>query len=618
MSSSHQSVTIYKPKKIFQGANLYSPNSILVAELDASVSGKSVDDKFFERALQILNAHRSVAAKANFNAMPPLSDSLTTTTYAEVLNYLALTFQRWCGLPVTFAKVLEKTENAQGEHVVFESRLDHLATAAGQIAAEVCLHCVNPELVTAERIKDMIVEFDRVFIHGRTTQIPFIREAEETGVPWLPLTADGALLAFGQGSKLRKIHQNFTSNTKLIASRIAADKYTTANILRAQGIPVPRQVVATSVEVAIEAAQRLEYPVVVKPARNDYGTAVFVDLRDEAEVSNAFNEATKYGPVVIEKLIPGEYHRLMVINGKFRSACKQLPAHVIGDGNQSIRSLIEQANGARLANNGQPIPNDDEALAQLKKQGLTMGSVPATGDTVKLRAQANLSNGGLTKDVTNSIHPANANLAERTVATIDIDVAGLDFITEDISKPYWEVGAAFSEVDVTPRLILNEEKIILGEWFPDKGKGRIVSVVVLDSLPDKKRGTKIAEQLQSKYSKVCLATKQGLLIDGELASPGNFASYHGLQAALCEPGVNAVVLEIEASDLITNGLGVDRCDLAVFAAQEESNDRQLAEAARGILATISECVIDNSIIREGQNASLDAKQLAREINSNLS
>ena len=493
-----------------------------------------------------------------------------------------------------------------------------MATAAGQIAAEVCLHCVNPELVTAERIKDMIVEFDRVFIHGRTTQIPFIREAEETGVPWLPLTADGALLAFGQGSKLRKIHQNFTSNTKLIASRIAADKYTTANILRAQGIPVPRQVVATSVEVAIEAAQRLEYPVVVKPARNDYGTAVFVDLRDEAEVSNAFNEATKYGPVVIEKLIPGEYHRLMVINGKFRSACKQLPAHVIGDGNQSIRSLIEQANGARLANNWQPIPNDDEALAQLKKQGLTMGSVPATGDTVKLRAQANLSNGGLTKDVTNSIHPANANLAERTVATIDIDVAGLDFITEDISKPYWEVGAAFSEVDVTPRLILNEEKIILGEWFPDKGKGRIVSVVVLDSLPDKKRGTKIAEQLQSKYSKVCLATKQGLLIDGELASPGNFASYHGLQAALCEPGVNAVVLEIEASDLITNGLGVDRCDLAVFAAQEESNDRRLAEAARGILATISECVIDNSIIREGQNASLDAKQLAREINSNLS
>ena len=154
------------------------------------------------------------------------------------------------------------------------------------------------------------------------------------------------------------------------------------------------------------------------------------------------------------------------------------------------------------------------------------------------------------------------------MATIDIDVAGLDFITEDISKPYWEVGAAFSEVDVTPRLILNEEKIILGEWFPDKGKGRIVSVVVLDSLPDKKRGTKIAEQLQSKYSKVCLATKQGLLIDGELASPGNFASYHGLQAALCEPGVNAVVLEIEASDLITNGL--------------------------------------------------DAKQLAREINSNLS
>ena len=618
LSSSHQPVTIYKPKRILQGANLYSPNSILVAELDPSVSCKPVDKQFSERALQILNVHRSAEAKANINAIPPLPPSLATNTFAEVLNYLALTFQRWGGLPVTFAKVLAKTENAQGEHIVFESRLDHLATAAGQIAAEVCLHCINPELVTAERIKNMIGEFDRVFVHGRTSQIPFIREAEETGVPWLPLTVDGAILAFGQGSKLKKVHKNFTSNTNLIASRIAADKHTTANMLRAQGIPVPRQVVATSLEVAIEAAQRLEYPVVVKPARSDHGTAVFVDLCDETEVSNAFNEAMKYGPVLVEKLIPGEHHRLMVINGKFRWACKQLPAHVIGDGNQSVRSLIEQTNEACLANDWDPIANDDEALAQLKKQDLTMESVPAKGSRVKLTTQASVSTEESMKDVTNLMHPANVNLAERAAATIDIDIASLDFITKDVNKPYWEVGAAFCGVSITPGLILHEEKIILGEWFPDGEKGRIVSVVVLDSLPDKKRGARIAEQLQVKYSKVCLATMQGLLIDGELASPGNFASYHGLQAALCEPGVNAVVLEIEASDLITNGLGIDRCDLAVFASREESGDQQLAEAARGILATISECVIDNSIIREGQNASSDAKQLAREINSSLS
>jgi len=618
LNSEEQQLVIYRPKKILQGANLYSPNSILVAELDTSVSSKSVDTQFSEKALHILNSHRPPAAEVNLAAIVPLPESLSKNTYAEVLNYLALTLQRWCGLPVTFARALVSADNSQPEHIVFECRLDHLATAAGQIAAEVTMHCINPQLVPADRIEKMIAEFDRVFIKGRETQIPFIREAEKTGIPWLPLTTDGAILAFGQGSKLRKIHQNFTSTTSLIASRIATDKYTTANMFRAQGIPVPRQGVVTTIEAAVEAAHRIGFPVVVKPARNDLGTAVAVDLRNESEVTSAFNEASKYGPVVVEKLIPGEHHRIMVINGKFRSARKQLPAHVVGDGAQSIQALIDQTNETHLANNWQLIPDDEEAQTQLKKQDLNLGAVPAAGTMVRLRSQANLSTGGSMEDVSDSIHPVNVQLAERATATIDIDVAGLDFITTDISKPYWEVAAAFCEVNVTPGLILNEESIILGEWFPEEEKGRIITVVVLDPTPEKNSGTKIAEQLQSKYSKVCLATRQGMFLDGEKVSPGNFSSNQGLQAALCEPGVNAVVVEINGEELMKNGLGINSCDLSVFTTSEEIGDQQLVAASRALLETVSACVLDNSIVREGQNASLDAKQLAREINSNLS
>ncbi|NKB33849.1 MAG: ATP-grasp domain-containing protein [Pseudomonadales bacterium] len=509
MDSNQQSLAVYAPKKILQGANLYCRNSILVAELDKSVSGKAVDQQFLDSALQLINEFRSTAAKTNLDSMPALADSIPANTFAEVLNTLALTLQRWCGLPVSFAQVLKIGEGAQSEHVVFECRLDHLATAAGQIAAEACLHCMNPQLLSKERIQNIITEFERVFISSRTTQIPFIRQAEESSIPWLPLTVDGAILAFGQGAKIKKIHQNYTSSTSLIASRIATDKYTTANMLRAQGIPVPRQLVVTEPGAALEAARKLGFPVVVKPARNDFGTAVFVDVRDEQEVTHAFNEASKHGPVIVEQQIPGEQHRIMVINGKFRSARRQLPAHVIGDGTSSVQALIDKTNETRLANDWQPIPNDDEAKAQLKKQEMKMDSVPSSGQMAKLRSQANLSTGGSMEDLTSQVHPVNIQLAERTAAIVDIDVAGLGFISRDISKPYWEVGAAFCEVNVTPGLILNEEEIILSEWFGDEDKGRVITIVLLDPAPDKNSGAKIAEFLQGKYSKVCLATKKG-------------------------------------------------------------------------------------------------------------
>ncbi|MDD9957638.1 MAG: ATP-grasp domain-containing protein [Gammaproteobacteria bacterium] len=554
MSTSQQPVTIYKPKKILQGANLYSRNSILVAELDASVSARPVDPQFLETGLSVLNKHRPEAAQANTDAMPPLPETLAANTFSEVLGYLALTLQRWCGLPVNFARVLDSGSNSQGDHVVIESRLDHLATAAGQIAAEVCLHCMNPEFVTEERISNMVAEFDRVFIGGRATQIPFIRAAEESGIPWLPLTADGAILAFGQGSNLRKIHQNYTSDTSFIAAKIASDKFTAANILRSQGIPVPRQVAANSIEVATEAVQNLGYPVVVKSSRSELGNTVTAEVRDVQALSQAFNAAAEQGPVIVEKLIPGDTHRLVVINGKFRSAHKMVKAD----------------------------------------QGISL------------------------EDVTGLVHPVTMRLAERASAVIDLDIVGLDLISSDISKPYWEVGAAICAVNVSPQLLNNEAKMIFSDWYVKEDRGRIVTVVVLDPVKEKNRGQKIAEQLQSNHSRVCLATKEGMFIDGEMVSPGNFASYHGLQAALCEPGANAVVLEIDSGELISNGLGIDRCDLSVFGAIEDSEDQKLAEASRGILSTISECVLENSIVREGRNASLDAKQLAREINSNLS
>lgn len=619
MNSSQQAVSVYIPKKTLKGANLYFRNSILVAELDVSISRRPVDVSFREAALQLLNGYRPSSAGLNLSMLPPLPDSLRTNSIAGVLNFLALTLQRWCGLPVGFAKVLdnmtEKPEENQGEHIVFECRFDHMAIAAGQIAAEICLHCINPDMVEKQRLQTLLNEFLRVFLEKRATQIPFIRYAEQQGIPWQPLTSDGAILGFGQGAKMHLIHQNFTSATSHIAARIAADKNTAATILRGQGIPVPRQYVVNSTEMALQAAQQLGFPVVVKPSAKGLGTDVFVDVCDEHELSEAFNEAAKRGPVIVEQLISGDQHQLMVINGKFRSARRQKPSHVIGDGILTINALIEAANKTRLANDWQLIPNDSKAKAVLIKQNMEVSTVPGEGQEVKLGSKAELSAGGTTEDVTDQIHPANIQLAERVTAIIDMDVAGLDFIINDISKPFWEAGGAFCGVNVAPELILNEQELILNERFPGDNKGKVVLIVLLDSVVESKRGLKISEQLQAKFSKVGLATSSGLLLDSELVSPGNFANYNGVQAALCEPAVNAVILEISSDEIVMNGLGADRCDLVIFSSQEGGEITQFSQASRRLLESVSECVLDNSIVREADAASFEAKQLAREINA---
>ena len=205
MNSSQQAVSVYIPKKTLKGANLYFPNSILVAELDVSISRRPVDVSFRDAALQLLNGYRPSSAGLYLTMMPPLPDSLRTNSIAGVLNFLALTLQRWCGLPVEFAKVLdnmtEKPEENQGEHIVFECRFDHMAIAAGQIAAEICLHCINPDMVDEQRLQTLLNEFLRVFLEKRATQIPFIHYAERQGIPWQSLTSDCSILGFGQCAK---------------------------------------------------------------------------------------------------------------------------------------------------------------------------------------------------------------------------------------------------------------------------------------------------------------------------------------------------------------------------------------------------------------------------------
>jgi cyanophycin synthetase len=214
-------------------------------------------------------------------------------------------------------------------------------------------------------------------------QRPLMEIAEERDIPWQLTPAN--FLLFGQGKYQRTIQQGFTDRTSFFGVQISTDKKLTNQILRQAGLPVPVQVEVKTSHAAVKAAQSIGYPVVVKPLNADFGNGVSVKLETEAAIISAFDLALKFSDaVIVENYIPGEDHRLLIIDGEVTSVAKRIPAHVNGDGWQTIGQLVEEEN-RRRANDCflpwalQPLKLDEGALQHLRTNQMSIATVPELG-----------------------------------------------------------------------------------------------------------------------------------------------------------------------------------------------------------------------------------------------
>ena len=238
---------------------------------------------------------------------------------------------------------------------------------------------------------------------------------------------------------------------------------------------------------AVSAAEKLGYPVVVKPCDGNQGKGVSLNLDTPAAVAEAYRLARCYSSrIMVEKYITGRHYRLLVVAGRLIAAARRLPAQVCGDGISTIARLVEQVNAdpRRGIGHARPLTRielDRETLAVLARQGKNILSRPARGEKVLLRENANLSTGGTAWDVTFKVHPANALLAERAAAAIGLDVAGIDLVAPDIASPVNAGKGAVIEVNAAPGIRMH--------LYPSMGRGRNVAEPVLDMLfPGKSNG----------------------------------------------------------------------------------------------------------------------------------
>ncbi|HSJ74806.1 MAG TPA: cyanophycin synthetase, partial [Gemmatimonadales bacterium] len=514
------------------------------------------------------------------------------TWMGHILEHMALDLQNVAGESVTFGKT--RSQGPRGHYyVIYQYEQEDVGVEAGRLALTLLHSLLPPELqpqgapslagsgqvvppgfdFAAER--DEFIRFAQRRALGPST-MALVRAAEERRIPWIRLN-EQSLIQFGHGRFQQRIQATVTSRTPHIAVELASDKEETNRILANLGLPVPRQRLVQNADDAVAAAEKIGYPVVVKPYNANHGRGITVHLTTAEQVRTAFDVAREHSrSVIVESFIVGEDHRMLVINGELVAVAKRVPGHVVGDGVHTIEQLVELVNQDPRRGVGHEkvltrLEFDHQAEVLLSRKGYTRESIPDAGETVFLRSTGNLSTGGTATDLTDLVHPDNIEMAVRAVKAIGLDVGGVDFLSSDVTESYKEVGGAICEVNAAPGFRMH--------MAPSEGRARDVGGAVMDMLfppgtPSRipiaavtgTNGKTTTARMLAHIQKLAghhvgLTTTDGVYIDGQRTVAGDMTGPVATRMVLSDPSVDIAVLEVARGGLLRAGMGVRHCDV---------------------------------------------------------
>ncbi|MDH3467491.1 MAG: cyanophycin synthetase [Gammaproteobacteria bacterium] len=506
------------------------------------------------------------------------------TWLGHVMEHVAIELQNVAGAEVTFGKT--RSSGVEGQYdMVFQYEDQHVGQAAGKLAFNLLQHLLPPRLKSddappenfdfAEERDDFIRYAQRRALGPSTASL--VRAAEQRDIPWFRLN-DYSLIQFGHGRYQKRIQATVTSETRHIAVELASDKEEANRMLGDLGLPVPKQIAVYNQRRAVQAAERIGYPVVIKPLDANHGRGVTTDVNTREQVELAFDKARDHGrTVIVESFIQGLDHRLLVVGGQLVAAAKRVPGHVVGDGVLTIEALVEKVNEDPRRGVGHEkvltrLEFDHQAERLLEKMNYSRDTVPAKGEIVYLRATANLSTGGTAIDVTDVIHPDNREMAERAIMAIGLDVGGVDFLTTDITESYRDTGGAICEINAAPGFRMHVApsegtsrdvaKPVIDLLFPAGTPTRVPIAAITGTNGKTTTSRMLAHILKLSGSTVGLASTDGVYIDGQLSVSGDMTGPASARMVLCDPSVDAAVLETARGGLLRRGMGFNRSNVS--------------------------------------------------------
>ncbi len=559
---------------VLRGPNIWSRNPVIEAWVDLGPlrdSPSNVLPGFNDRLMNWLPGlieHRcSEGYRGGFH------QRLRWGTYlAHILEHTTLELQTLAGSEVGYGRARETSEPGVYK-VVFRYQEETLGLEALYAARRLLLAAVydQPFDLAAElyRLRDL----GERFLLGPSTKA-IVDAAVNRGIPARRLNS-GCLVQLGYGAKQRRIWTAETDVTSAIAESIAQDKELTKSMLRAAGVPVPEGRVVTSPDDAWAAAQEIGTPVVVKPRDANHARGVFLELSSQQQIMTAYADALDEGTgVIVETFAPGLEHRLLVVGDELVAAVRGEAAFVVGDGRSTVAELInaqinsDPRRGDEEIAELMPVLLDNVTASVLERQGHKFDDVIPAGKRITVRQHDSLE-----EDVTDIVHPSIIEHAVLATKIIGLDVSGIDMVVEDISRPLEEQRGVIVEVNAGPGLLMHLRprigkprpvgEAIVRHLFPEGESGRIPIVSVTGTNGKTTTSRIIARILRETGRHVGLASSDGVTIDGRLIDVGDCAGPRSAKKVLMNPVVDAAVFESARRGILREGLGFDKCDVAV-------------------------------------------------------
>lgn len=494
---------------------------------------------------------------------------------AHVLEAAALALQTAAGCPLTFSHTAATVESGTYQVVV-----EYSEEAVGRLAFELAQSLIHAALRdTAFDLEAAIAQLrdlDEDERLGPSTGA-IVDAAVARGIPYRRLTK-GSMVQFGWGARQRRIQAAEVDSTSAVAESIAQDKDLTKKLLRAAGVPVPLGRPVTDVEDAWAAARQVGLPVVVKPQDGNQGKGVTVNISTREHLEVAYKTAAEHGEVMVEKFLPGSDFRLLVVGNKLVAASRREPPQVVGDGLHTVRELVDIVNqdprrGEGHATSLTKIRFDDIAVARLEVQELTPESIPAKGRRVILRNNANLSTGGTATDVTDDVHPSVAARAVAAAQMVGLHICGVDVVCESMLRPLESQNGGVVEVNAAPGLRMHLSPsygkgravgaAMIDELFPAGDNGRIPVIAVTGTNGKTTTTRLIAHLMAAEGLRTGMTNTDGVYINGRQTDSGDCSGPKSARNVLMHPDVDAAVFEIARGGVLREGLGFDRCQVAV-------------------------------------------------------
>ncbi|MDA8447783.1 cyanophycin synthetase [Paracidovorax valerianellae] len=501
------------------------------------------------------------------------------TWCGHVLEHIVIELLNLSGMPTGFGQT-RSTSKRGVYRMVFRARDERVARVALDQGHRLIMAAINDTPFDVQAaVARVRTEVDDQYLGPSTACI--VTAATDRGIPHIRLN-DGNLVQLGYGASQRRIWTAESEFTSAIAEGIASDKDLTKSLLKSCGVPVPEGQVVNSPEEAWEAAQDIGLPVVVKPSDGNHGRGVTLDLRKQADIEAAYHVAYPEGSdVMVERFIPGDEHRVLVVGGKVVAAARGEVVSITGNGRSTVQELIDtQLNSDPRRGYEEEYPLEliqvDTNVAvqlELKRQDLSATAVPEAGREVVVQR-----NGNVAVDCTDEVHPEVAYIAALAAKVVGLDIAGIDLVARDISRPLQEQSGAIVEVNAGPGLLMHlkpaigaprpvgqaiAEHLFPAEEDADGTIGRIPLVGVAGTRGTSTIARVVGWLMHLGGRHTGLACREGLFLDRRCVDTADSAHWEAAHRLLMNQMVQAAVIENDARTILRDGLAYDRCQVGV-------------------------------------------------------